>query len=84
MYSIFISISISVYAAISNRKRKTEAQAIFLNLFTICSSCKRKLSICKRTKQKKQTCPSMDTSESENINDYIENSQCHVSKLIVS
>ncbi len=26
----------------SNRKWKTEAQVIFLNLFTVCSSCKRK------------------------------------------
>ncbi len=35
MYSIFISISIYLYAAISNRKSQMEAQAIFLNLFTI-------------------------------------------------
>jgi hypothetical protein len=27
-------------------KRKTEAQAIFLNLFTVCSSCKRKFVVC--------------------------------------
>ncbi len=27
-------------------KQKTEVQAIFLNLFTICSSCKRKIVIC--------------------------------------
>jgi hypothetical protein len=30
----------------SNRKRKTEAQAIFLNPFTFCSSCKQKFVIC--------------------------------------
>ncbi len=28
-------------------KRKTEAQPFFLNLFTVCSSCKRKLVVCK-------------------------------------
>ncbi len=27
-------------------KRKTEAQAIFLNPFTICSSCKQKFVVC--------------------------------------
>jgi hypothetical protein len=32
-----------IHAAVSNRKQKMEAQAIFLNLFTVCSSCKRNL-----------------------------------------
>ncbi len=32
-----------IYPAISNEKCKMEAQAIFLNPFTVCSSCKRKL-----------------------------------------
>jgi hypothetical protein len=39
------------YAAVSNGKWKTEVQAISLHPFTICSSCKRKLSVCKRTKR---------------------------------
>jgi hypothetical protein len=30
----------------SNRKQKTEAQAIFPNLFTICSSCKQRFVVC--------------------------------------
>ncbi len=34
------------YAAVSNRKRKTEAHAIFLNPFTVCSLGKRKFVIC--------------------------------------
>jgi hypothetical protein len=29
-----------IFAAVSNGKRNMEAQAIFLNLFTVCSSCK--------------------------------------------
>jgi hypothetical protein len=46
----------------SNAKRKMEAQAIFLNQFTICSSCtlkfvicKQKLSVCKWTEWTKRT-----------------------------
>jgi hypothetical protein len=35
-----------IYAAILNRKWKTEAQMIFLNHFTICSSCKQKFVVC--------------------------------------
>ncbi len=42
---ISIIISIYMYAAVSNGKR-THTQAIFLNLFTVCSSCKRKFVIC--------------------------------------
>jgi hypothetical protein len=34
------------YMKTSNRKRKTEAQAIFLNPFTFYSLCKRKFVIC--------------------------------------
>jgi hypothetical protein len=50
------------------RKRKTEAQAIFLNLLIVCSSGKRslsfvlnkrKLSVCKRSERTKRTCPSI-------------------------
>ncbi len=40
-------------------KQKTEASAIFLNPFTVCSSCKRKLPVFKQTKRPKRTCPSM-------------------------
>ncbi len=61
---------IYIYVYIRSRfKRKTEAQAIFLNPFTVCSSCQRKfcrlsvcwrwnkreLSICKRTKRIERT-----------------------------
>ncbi len=35
-----------MYAGVSNRNWKTEVQAIFLNLFTVCSSCKRKFVVC--------------------------------------
>jgi hypothetical protein len=37
-----------IYAAVSKRKQKTEAQAIFLNPFTVCSFRKRNLhlSVC--------------------------------------
>jgi hypothetical protein len=34
------------YTQISNAKQKTESQAIFLNPFTVCSSCKRKFVVC--------------------------------------
>ncbi len=58
-------------------KRKTEAQAIFLSLFTVCSSSngnlffvcllqrnKQKLSVCKRINGRNvHTCPSMVTSQ---------------------
>jgi hypothetical protein len=46
--------SVNMEIETSNRKRKTEAQAIFLNSLTICSSCKRKLSFV-RLLTKKQT-----------------------------
>ncbi len=36
-------------------KRKTEAQATFLNPFTVCSSSKQKLCVCKRIKRTKRT-----------------------------
>ncbi len=35
-----------MYAAVLNGKRKTEGQAIFLNPFTVCSSCKPKFVVC--------------------------------------
>jgi hypothetical protein len=35
-----------VLRKISNGKRKKKAQAIFLNPFTVCSSCKRKFVVC--------------------------------------
>ncbi len=38
---------------------ETEAQAILLYPFTVFSSCKRKLSVCKRTKRIKRIYPSM-------------------------
>ncbi len=41
IYNIYLFIYIC-----SRFKRKTEAQAIFLNSFTVCSSCKRKFVIC--------------------------------------
>jgi hypothetical protein len=34
------------YAAISNGKHKTEAQAIFLNPFPVCSPCKQQFVVC--------------------------------------
>jgi hypothetical protein len=36
----------TVYAAVLNKKRKAEAQVIFLNLFTIWLRCKRKFFDC--------------------------------------
>ncbi len=44
-FAVF-SINTYVYTAVSNGKRKTEAQAIFINSFTVCSSCKRKFAVC--------------------------------------
>ncbi len=38
--SLYISIYLYIYATVSNRKRKKEAKAIFLNLLIVCSSCK--------------------------------------------
>jgi hypothetical protein len=35
-----------IYAAISNEKRRMDVQPIFLNLFTVCSSCRHKFVIC--------------------------------------
>jgi hypothetical protein len=43
---ICIKILAYVYIYMLCFKRKSEAQAIFLNQFTICSSCKRKFVIC--------------------------------------
>jgi hypothetical protein len=48
---LYLCIYMYIYAAVSHGKRKMEAQAIFLNPFTACSSCKWKLSVCKRTKR---------------------------------
>ncbi len=43
----YIYISINIYIYICCRfKRKMEAQVIFLNPFTVCSSCKRKFVVC--------------------------------------
>ncbi len=44
--NIYVFIYVYIYTAISNRKRKTEGQAIFFNPFTVCLSCKRKFVIC--------------------------------------
>jgi hypothetical protein len=41
-----ISINIHRYAAVSNGKQKREAQAIFRNPFTVCSSCNWKFVVC--------------------------------------
>jgi hypothetical protein len=41
-----VSFSIYIYAAILNGKWKTKAQTIFLDPFTICSLCKRKIVVC--------------------------------------
>ncbi len=63
-----MNVSIYVHTGMLPFQRKNEAQAIFLNLLTVCLSFKQKqrnkgkLSICKRTKQTKQTCQSMDIS----------------------
>jgi hypothetical protein len=40
---IYLYSHLNFYATVSNVKRKMKAQAIFLNPFTVCSSCKRKL-----------------------------------------
>jgi hypothetical protein len=60
-----------IYAAVANEKWKREAQAIFLDPFTVCSSCKResvvcsfvrkkrKLSVGKRITRTKLICPCM-------------------------
>jgi hypothetical protein len=39
-------LRVCVHAAVSNGKRKMEAQVIFLYLFTICSLCKWKFIVC--------------------------------------
>jgi hypothetical protein len=51
----------SVYIYICYRfKQKTEAHAIFLNPFTVCSLCKQKFVVCQYVcKRTKRTCPSM-------------------------
>jgi hypothetical protein len=36
----YIETAAYIFAAVSNRKQVTEAHAIFLNQFTVCSSCK--------------------------------------------
>jgi hypothetical protein len=41
-----IHTSIYIYAAVSKGKQKREAQAISFDLFTVCSSCKRKFFVC--------------------------------------
>jgi hypothetical protein len=41
---------IYVYAAVSNGECKTESHAIFLNLFTVCSSCKWQFVVCQPIK----------------------------------
>ncbi len=43
---IFIHIYVYIYICCCRFKRKTEAQAIFLNQFTICSWCKWKFVVC--------------------------------------
>jgi hypothetical protein len=43
---IYIYMSISICVICCNFKRKTKAQAIFSNLFTVCSSGKQKFVIC--------------------------------------
>jgi hypothetical protein len=45
IFTIYIYIYINIYLCF-HYKRKSEAQAIFLNLFTVCSSCKRKFVVC--------------------------------------
>ncbi len=57
----YILIYIYTYAAVSNGKQKMKAQTIFFNPFTICSSYKQKLSVCKWTKRTIRSCPSMKT-----------------------
>jgi hypothetical protein len=42
LYLLYIYLN----AAVSKGKQKTKAQAIFLNPFTVCSVCKRKLVAC--------------------------------------
>ncbi len=52
-------------AAVSHGKRKTDSQVIFLDPFTICSSCKLKFAVCSFVyvcKRTKRTCPSIDIS----------------------
>ncbi len=43
---VYLYIRLCIYAADSNGKRIMEAQAIFLNPFAVCSSCKGKFVIC--------------------------------------
>jgi hypothetical protein len=44
-FSLYVCRYTYIYC-LSNAKRKTEAQAIFLYLFTVCSFCKRKFVVC--------------------------------------
>jgi hypothetical protein len=66
--NVYIYECIYIHTGMLPFQRKNEAQAIFLNLLTVCLSFKQKqrnkgkLSICKRIKQTKQTCQSMDIS----------------------
>jgi hypothetical protein len=51
IYSSYIYIymqrtELCIYSSVSNGKQKTEGQATFLNLFTVCSSCKGKFVVC--------------------------------------
>ncbi len=78
---IHIRIHIHYIHIYCHFKRKTEPQAFFLNLFSVCSSYKRKFFIClfvdketngsylckwtERIKQSKRTCPYMSTGQSE-------------------
>jgi hypothetical protein len=43
---VYLYFYLYLYAAVSTGKRKTEAQETFLNLLTVCSSCKQKFVVC--------------------------------------
>ncbi len=61
--SLYVYMYIYLYVYICSRfKRKMEAQANFFNPFTVCSSCKRKSFVCKRTKRTKPIFSSMKIS----------------------
>jgi hypothetical protein len=70
---LYIYLYIHVFMYLLRCKTKTEAQAFFLNQFTVCSSYKRMLAVCertkpiKRTKWTKWTCLSMGTRHSRAI-----------------
>ncbi len=50
-----------LYAAISNGKQKTKAQAIFHNLFTVCPSCKGKFVVCSSSLRNKRKLSGAET-----------------------